>query len=380
MNDLQIGFEYKLVDLADMQLDIVNYTTRHSKSTTFPGGKMVKSIIIDGETITPTGRFWESLFSKYGLNTSFFKFFKFNEVFTRLSERGLGKVRVCIERGSAGSKLLAITGLNKPVIIYDDLMEILDQLNLQSPIKYDNGIISSTHAPAREFSPFDINGDAFSNQFVMHAPVDGYGSPNIYLSLLRQICSNGAVGFANCFKTSLALGTGSDSIRFTLKRALDSFNNEEGYAQLRDRFQVSMNSWASVNEHQDLYRLLLKVQGDSKLQEDAPNIAAFDSKDLACSPGNALLQSYRRTVGDPFEQYKVTDQNTLSVKKQRALPIRSKVYSLLNYATELSTHHLSEHSSRIIQGWVGEMLSNDFDLENSCDTYDNWQDIFLGKK
>ncbi len=378
---METKFEYKTVGIGELQLeivDLINRSTTPIGSVILHGGKMIKSVIIDGESITPSGRFWESLYSKYGLNRAFFKYFSHLEVFKRIADKSKEKVRICIETDPQGNRrLLAVTGLNKPVVLHDDLMEVLGKFNVQDGIKYSNGIVSSTHTPIRSTGEFVIGGDKFSNRFVMHTPVDGYGQPNIFLSLLRWVCSNGAVGFANSFKTALALGQGSDSIQFTLQRALEAFSNEEGYAMLRERFETSMRSWASIREQQELYKLLLQLQSDNTLRENAQNVKSFDSKDLEHGLGNALLKTFDRITGNPFDLYRISDPNLLGDKKKRTLPVSCKVYDMFNFATELATHHVNENNARQLQAWVGNMLSGEFDLEESCDQFSDWQDMFF---
>jgi hypothetical protein len=51
----------------------------------------------------------------------------------------------------------------------------------------------SEHAP--RYNPtFQIARDGFQNKFVLDTPIDGYGRPAVYLSMLRLICANGLVG------------------------------------------------------------------------------------------------------------------------------------------------------------------------------------------
>ena len=35
---------------------------------------------------------------------------------------------------------------------------------------------------------------------------------------------------------------------------------------------------------------------------------------------------------------------------------------------------------RIAQGWIGTLISHEFDLENSCDAFDDFQDFFLERR
>ncbi len=354
----EVKFDYKNVNIG--KIEVILDKEPNKKGVV---SNAIKGVVIDDEVIAPSGRFWDSLYSKYGLSNSFFKYFSFQEIFQRISERAPDpNARVCIERQPGGDpRLLALTGLNKPIVAYDDFLTIIKDFDPGAQLKYDKGVISSTHAHNRSGNEFDIAGDRFSNQFVFQSPIDGYGTPNFYVSLLRLICSNGAVGYARAFQSTLNLGSGSDDVRYTIKRAMESFNNEEGFAHIRDRFEAATRSWASLNEQASLYKLILRLQSDSVM-----------GKPSAIS----ALERFSLISGKPYEIYR-NDPNAFTDKKLRTLPVECRVYDLINFATELATHKVSEGSSRSLNAWVGQMLSNDFDLENSCDTFDNWRDFFL---
>jgi len=361
-------FEYKNVPLQKIQVELQEgeevKKARSGKTAAIHGGKLVKAVVIDGEPIAPTDRFWNSLYARFGLNTAFFKYFSHEQVFDRIVEREAeSSVRLTIERNETGdSRLLAATGLNRPVIVYDDLMEILENCGLeQGKISYADGIVTSTHDPRVGGGDQTISGDSFRNKFVLHSPIDGFGNPNIYLSLLRLICSNGMVGYAKAFQSSLALGSGSDNIRYTLMRAIDGFQNEEGYAMIRDRFELAANSWASLREHQSLYSLLLMAQNDEKLGKARATEMRHKFEDMAGRP----LEMFHR------------EPNMFTDKRLRTLPVECKVYDMINFATEVATHHVSEATSRKLHAWVGQLLSTDYDLEGSCDSFDDWRDFFM---
>lgn len=359
-------FQYTTVGLKDLQIELkpiapvrVKDTEKGVDGYAVHGGMAVDAIIIDGERITPTGRFWESLYSRFNLNKAFFKFFTHKEVFERINEREKDtKIRLCIERKTNGNpRLLAATGLNRPVLVYDDLLDILERYGAKGDnVRYDSGVIRSTHTPRTGDYKFQIGGDEFRNRFELHAPIDGYGQPAMYLSMLRLICANGAIGYANAFRTALQLGHGGDNTRYALIRALDGFNNEDGYAALRDRFETATKSWASLHEQQSLYHTLIRLDETSKNKDITPR--------------------FEQITGRPMELYH-RDPNLLTEKKQRTLPVACRVYDIINFATEVSTHNVSEKSARVLDAWVGELISHDFDLEDSCDHFDDWRAFFL---
>jgi len=385
------SIEYRVVPIQALSLNVVSDIEASArerqdakKSKTMLNGNIIRSVEIEGEQFTPTSRFWQSLYARFNINNAFFRFFDYDEVFKRISEREANDlVRICIERTPSGQRVLAATGLNRPVIFYEDLQEILSAYRSESGVKYADGIVTSTHTPHIGHNPFKVAGDQFRNQFVVHAPIDGYGQPNIYLSLLRLICSNGMTALARSFRTTLALGHGSDSVRTSLRRALEAFSNDEGYALMRGRFEMATRSWASLREQQDLYRLLLRLQSDTKLRSGAIEPGQYSGilSDLSDygSGGGALLQAYNRMTGDPLELYH-TDPNVLSEKRLRTLPVGCKVYDLFNFATEVATHHVSESTNRTLQGWIGNMLSGEYDLEDSCDQFDSFKDRFLPQR
>src|SRR5262249_57426623 len=117
----------------------------------------------------------------------------------------------------------------------------------------------------RVWGTFEVGGDGFQNKFVLDTPIDGFGRPSVYLSLLRLICSNGAVGYSPAFRSELSVGRGNDGVAFALTRVLDGFNNEDGYAALRQRFESATKSWASGNEVSKLYKGLARLHARGAL-------------------------------------------------------------------------------------------------------------------
>jgi hypothetical protein len=43
-------------------------------------------------------------------------------------------------------------------------------------------------------------------------------------------------------------------------------------------------------------------------------------------------------------------------------------------------YHVTGSGSRTLQGWIGTLISHEFDLEISCDAFDNCQDFFLERR
>lgn len=374
------AFDYKIVNISNLEVTM-NKAEGKRPAT-------VANIILDGEPLVPSGRFWESLYANYGLNKGFFKFFSHNEVFRRISERAKdSRVRLCIDRTAASSPiLLAVSNVKKPVLLYDDMLDIIKRFEV-TDIKYDRGVIRSTHMPRIGADPFSVAGDKFANRFEVLAPIDGYGAPDVYLSMMRLICQNGMIGFARAFRTTLSfLGTTSGDVRNTIARALDAFNNEEGYAALRERFEVASNSWASIREASELYQAMVKLSyrggiqdPDTSAEEASAAVRALSGirkEDWMQGKATPILKALSQLTGDPLAMF-MSDPNKLTMRKQRILPVACKVYDLINFATEVASHHTTEEGTRYLQAWVGGMLRDEFDLEESCDRFNEFRDFFL---
>jgi hypothetical protein len=197
--------------------------------------------------------------------------------------------------------------------------------------------------------------------------------------------------------SSLALGKGSDDVNYSVVRALDGFGNDEGFAALRQRFEAAGKSWASVYESQSLCKHLLKMlyhkhvgwdgaslAGESGIRrflqnENASETVADDSKGPE-KKNSPVIRAFHRMTGDVSQLYGLSNPDDLSVKRQRTLPIRAKVYDLLNFTSEVATHHADEFGARSSQAWLGSLISGEYDLENSGDTFDDFKDFFLDKK
>jgi hypothetical protein len=230
--------------------------------------------------------------------------------------------------------------------------------------------------------------------------VDGYGTPNVYLSLLRQICSNGVVAMSKAFRSSVSLGKKDDNIAFALTRVLDQFSNEEGYAALRQRIESAGNSWASVAESNSLYKILVRLHNakaddggrmigtDGASLEASPYVRGLLAKGVESTPmgedesllGSPIIGAYHAMTGDTSRLYGLANLNALSDKRQRNLPVRCTVYDLLNFATEVSTHHTVTDASRKIQGWVGTLISGEYDMEGTCEKFQDFADFHMDAK
>jgi hypothetical protein len=343
------------------------------------GKTVVDSILLNDEPVSPTPRFWNSLHVRFGFTSNIFRYFSHAEVFERISSVSpCDEIRWCLQRDeNRRGSLLAVTNPSAAIIRHDELLELLQE-NDTKAIRYDKGVVTSEHEP-RLNPTFQIGGDGFRNKFIIDTPIDGYGRPAVYLSMLRLICSNGLVGYSPTFRSELAVGRGDGGVRFSLQRVLDGFNNEDGYAALRQRFEAATRSWASVNEAQKLYKVLVRLHGRGDISNSVSRVTlgGDGASEFESSP---LFSSFHRMTGDLSQIYGLASLDTLSVKRQRTLPSACKVYDLLNFASEAATHHATEAGNKTLQAYIGELISGEYDLEGTVDQFTDWRDFFIGNE
>lgn len=382
----------------------INDLVVKTKTDPDSGKEIVDHVLVKDEPIQPSERFWTSLFSRFHINKAFFKYYEYAEVFDRIaSVESSDRIRVCVERRKTekgdANRLLAVTNPKSVIVPYNDLMAMLET-STHEGITYNDGIIESTHRPRVGASEFDILGDAFKNRFVMTTPVDGYGMPNVYLSLLRQICTNGVIAMSKTFRSSVALGKGDDNIAFALTRVLDQFSNDEGYAALRQRLESAGNSWASVYEATQLYKLLVRLHnqqdadGNPVLSRtgantpDSPYVRHLLSGDDVSTPmgesedviGSPIITAYHAMTGDTSRLYGLANLDALSTKRQRTLPVHCTIYDMINFITEVATHHALPQASRLLHGSVGTLISAEYDMEGTCEKFKDFADFHISAK
>jgi hypothetical protein len=341
------------------------------------GRRVVETLELDGRPVRPSKRFWNSLHVRFGFTSNIFRYFSHAEVFERISQVAASDtIRWCLEtdRDGPGGTLLAVTNPAAALIRHDDLVELLRKYRTKA-IRYHDGVITSEHEP-RLNPVFQVAGDGFQNKYLLDTPVDGYGRPAAYLSLLRLVCSNGLVGYSPTFRSELAVGKGEGGVAFVLERVLEGFNNEDGYAALRQRFESASRSWASVHEAGRLYRAIARLHHQGSLRGKAAVTAAGGDG----ASEEPVLDAYHRLTGDLSRIYGLANVDSLSAKRQRTLPAACKVYDLLNFASELATHHTSEAGHRTLQGYIGELISAEYDLEGTADQFSDWRDFFIGNE
>jgi len=346
------NFEYGEARIQDFQVQSIRDLKTNQTQ--------VQSIQLFGQEMQPTRRFWKSMFMRFGFSQSIFRYFDYGEVFERISEKSANdRVRYCVEQGPNGNtRLLSVSNPKRPMITHESARDLLESYG-GSDIRYSEGVLTSTHRPRRGDCDFEIQGDRFKHRFVMETPIDGFSQPRIFLSFLRLLCSNGAIGYSRAFRSDVSLGK---DIGHCISRALESYDNDEGYAGLRQRFSSSQTSWASLNECNQLYKLLFKLEKGRCLNEPK------------------TLDDFHRMTGHLNHVYGLTNLDALSEKRLRVLPAKCRVYDLINFASEVATHHADERGSQTIQAHIGSLISDEYDMEGTANQASEFADFFVTSK
>jgi hypothetical protein len=345
----------------------------------------VSGIEFQGSLLKPSTRFWTSLCAKFGFNATIFKYFSHEEVFDRLAKQHSGgEIRITVEKTAKETNLLGVSNPLKAVANYDQLLDTLGRHGAED-IKYANGMVTSRHSPRLD-QGFTTVGDEFKAKFFLNTPIDGYGCPSSYLGFLRLVCSNGMMALTRAFRSELKLGRGEDNCMPTVVRSLESFNNEDGYSALQSRIQDSAKSWASVYEAGSLRKILEKInvenEIDLKFIHSGTRLSNVFSN-IACvekyhqTQGNPIFKAFNSMTGDENVIYGYANMEALSMKRRRTLPVKCSVYDLYNFATEVATHHAKPAAAALLQAWLGETVSNEYDLENTMNSHSEFADFHV---
>lgn len=339
----------------------VNYLTCKLSDMVIEKNENEYSLIVNNfrYKIQEKGRFFHSLNLKLGINQSFFKLFDPVEVFERVIKKSKDvTLRIAIEDKT---KVLAVSYQDNNILSFEEAKDFLIRKNA-SRIAYSNGIIEGTFDNEENNPVFNIGSDEFKHNKVLRIPIDGFGQTHFYVSLYRLVCANGMGGYANAFATPVNLD--HKNPLNTLNRATDNFKNSEGYKLLEEKMRDSQSAVLSLKE-----ALFVRKMLNQKLSR------------IVKPDGTSLLNEYVKMTN--MDYYGIKDTINLG-EMARALPCRSRsgdfvrVYDVLNFLTEISSHHASDSDKSHIDKLVGTILSNEFDIPE-LDNVKNkeFQDLFL---
>jgi len=341
-------FEYGITEVRDLTVDRVRRDD---------AGNVVRMMLrLDDEPVEPSPRFWKSFFRRFGISANVFRYFEPVEVFERISRVGSETTfRTCIEVKGDTRRLLGVTSPTRPVLPMHRMAALFDDHGAIR-LQYGDGVLRTTHLPQARRRKEAIGGDDFEDRLVLECPVDGFGNPRLYLSIVRLVCTNGMIGYSPAFRTEIPAGRELD---VCIDRALASFDSSEGFVALRQRFESAQTSFASVAECVTLGKLLEKLEAGGHLTE------------------RGLPARFRTLAGNLLELYGLANLDALTQKRRRILPARCRMYDVLNFASEVATHHADAHAARALQAQIGSWISDEYDLEGTARSGEDFEETFL---
>ncbi len=382
-------FEYPVISLSSVSI-------KHETDPT-TGKNTISTIRIGDEEFLASSRFLTSLYARFGFNARFFQYFTPDEVLARIiAKHESDQLRVCIGRfsshGSQYSSLLAASSPTNGVAHADAVLKLFEAYGSEG-LTYTDGQLVSVHSP-RVAPQFNVGGDTYTNKFTMTVPIDAYGGPYAMLALHRLSTQANIVAQSKMFRSDLKLGKANDDLEASLGRALDSFNNDEGYAAVRERLESAATSWCSVQESES-FRLLMNrfiSYGMAKYNPDAPGISSgrsvvasnlsllqHVSEQAMENRGNMLMQAFHKMTGNVQEQLGFANLESLSEKRRRSLPVKCRVLDLLNFASEVTSFH-STGGHEDFNQWIGGVMSNEYDIEGSMAVFPDFEQFWTDRK
>ena len=304
----------------------------------------IHGIRVEGTSYRPTERFYKSMASELGIPFATFGFFTPLEVMTRAAEKEPDiPLRMTVD--TEAETVLGVTqnkGLPMPIRYIENVLH--DDSRLQEVV-YEDGVMSATLDLDEKW---DVPNDGSYHVHVRcRVPVDGVGAPDMSLATWRQVCSNGAVAEAPIFRTRMEI---KDNSGEHFRRLLGSFSNPSGVELLQQKMCDAAGTKASVGELVMLENMVKRSVKNARNQM-------------------LLRERLYQLADDPCVRYGVTDLSNIGEKKRVLLPVGCSVADLLNFASEVTTHHaeiLNDFAP--LRGFSGTILSRDFDL---MDLYPN---------
>ena len=291
----------------------------------------INGLVLDGTTYKLSDRFYKTLAAELGIPYGVFGFFTPHEVMTRAAEK--------------------LPDLPLRVTVDENVLH--EDRRLQE-VEYGNGVLS---ALLDLDDPWEVPNDSTYHVRVRcRVPVDGVGMPDMSLATWRQVCSNGAVAETSLFRTKMEI---KDNSGEHFRRLLTSFSNPSGVEMLQSKMCTAAGTKASVGEVVLLEGLIRRSVANTRNQM-------------------LLRERLYELAENPCVRYGVTDLSNIGMKKRALLPVGCSVADLLNFASELGTHHselLKPEST--LQTFAGTVLSKGFDLEDLYPNARRTSDFYL---
>jgi hypothetical protein len=187
------------------------------------------------------------------------------------------------------------------------------------------------------------------------------------------------VAMDKAFQSRIHIGKKDGHVSHSIVRHLQGYGNDEGYSAIRQRIASAQTSRASLFEVTDLYNKLIKVKDHLSLEAPDVEHDTLIRQEHGMSNRFSITRSLVDMAGDVSSLYGLASSSMVNVKKLKTLPAKCNVYDLINFATEVATHHAETAGARSLHGWVGGLISNEFDLEGTKIGYDSngFKDLHL---
>lgn len=344
LEELQESYRTRMVHLGEME---PTWYVREAEGV--PPVAVLNGIKIGGDKYVASERFTQSFWTRFGLSPSVFSVIEPDECFKRLADRHPRAQTVLTTiAGRALAMSSPATSRISPMMVAK-LLEMpginRGDRKVRELTLSEEGMIQTTHCLPD--APVKIGGEGFLHEFFFETPIDGYGSPMSFISLLRLVCLNGMVAYRPAFRSIFKVsGEGEEQIIYGLHRILSSFTNEEGFQALNERFTKAMVTAPSVSEYAAFRGLLVQ-----ELRHSRHAIAILD-----------LLDKKLGSISDMYSVATVTD---LDPKRARTMPMKGTLGDIINISTEISSHYPGMvRDANKLHSWVGMLIQETYDLED----------------
>ena len=313
----------------------------------------IRTLTVDGVAFKPSTRFFKTLAAEMDVSYGVYALFTPQEVLARAAERN-PNLRLRLTVDTDAGTALGVTPDKGPAMPIRFIENVLREDGRLNALTYADGLLS---AMLDLGEGWNVNRDSDYRMHVRcRVPVDGVGMPDMSLSTWRQVCSNGAVAESPMFRSKMEI---KDNSGEHFRRLLASFSNPLGVEQLERRMCAAAETKASVGELVLLEGLIRRSVSNTR---------------------NQLLLRERlyEVAANPCVRYGVTDLSNIGAKKRALLPVGCSVSDLLNFASELTTHHRAMlKPSAPLETFFGTLLGKGFDLEDLYPNATRMADFYL---
>ena len=287
-----------------------------------------------------TKRFFSSFARRMGFATSFYRYFSPLEVLNRVAKLN-PDMTFQATFDNEDLKLLGVTEPHRQFLPAHIICKAISDDPQIENIYHNDGIFEAKMLLDDKFEvPF---AGEYRCMLLLKIPVDGVGSPCMYLASIREASGNVSVAMSKQFCTDLEV---NDESGASLRKQLKSFNAERCFSALIERLIVAQRTPASVSE-------LLSI--DELISANVTDRSAY----------RKIHDRLNDIAGNPCSAYKVPFLEFIECyESEKNTPVACSINDLLNFCSELTTHHYELISNpSAFHEKTGEILGNCFDLE-----------------